>query len=930
MKHSKKQYGFTCPDCGQLLTQDKVLFGLPCKFNLPIANDKKLYISEKDLLSLAKRRWNSDRYTIKMGWREFLRYLGNSNNLDCPELKRLTYKDAEKIVKGFKGKPNPVYEPPIYDRICNCLGDHNEAKRLLQNLVGLYQGKKSFFLEVTRVENEKRLIGLHVYDGYSGEDKGIVDRSCCRCKKSIFSRAGAVRHSTVVFLEQKERSPGQPYILNLIWKDLPQYRDDTGCIRRVELIEPKKRYDPKHHLSSMTVEIFCGDESRLLTLALASSEHRDRSLTDEVCYFPDADAFVLCNMRLAGDCSDVCVKNREIANYAQLLQEWASKKRKGGGYVPMLLLYAEDGQGGAGNREEAIFPDDRFRAKKRSEDPKNSQELHQITRSDVFYTQLFFGTGSGAYRIDDAVRWILQVTGCVPIQGQTRIANYRVEPPICESVLATDQIKRSPDYWKVNRCDLAISEKDARSYLFDNAEGPRYYRHFRNIHQLEDHERKRKSAPKTPIGPESKPPIPETVTPVQDLDPRAWEEAESLIEKFDKKPKDSKYKVITFLIGNGFDRGVGLKSGYDDFYKLYLTPGSGYHPGDEKNQKFDDRGLVEVLNDARTMKKYNWADYEKGLGLHSQDKRYEDREARKRLMKQNDNFQAMFYKYLEQREEKMVFAMTGKKGEYDEGGKTKHARLKKVKGTMEHALKSFYENIGQDGSKKVAEAIKTNMINIFQDGKFVPIEQKRRYQFVCFNFSSVLDNCVAQIKDPVLEIGPVHHVHGSLKDRNSTKVMGVNDLGQMGPTFAYEDEDIRHLHKWRMMKFHGDQSQYETGVKMVWESDVIVLYGISLGETDKVWWQTIYQWLKEPAHQLVIYEYTEKEGSANSGKDKIQDKLADFKGMVCDESGKDDADWEKRKNQIHFAIGKEVHEKMFMMDLRIRPNEDDGKTVSAV
>ena len=35
---------------------------------------------------------------------------------------------------------------------------------------------------------------------------------------------------------------------------------------------------------------------------------------------------------------------------------------------------------------------------------------------------------------------------------------------------------------------------------------------------------------------------------------------------------------VTFLIGNGFDLGIGLKTAYSDFYDIYCMPHQGDSP----------------------------------------------------------------------------------------------------------------------------------------------------------------------------------------------------------------------------------------------------------------------------------------------------------------------------------------------------------------
>lgn len=65
---------------------------------------------------------------------------------------------------------------------------------------------------------------------------------------------------------------------------------------------------------------------------------------------------------------------------------------------------------------------------------------------------------------------------------------------------------------------------------------------------------------------------------------------------------------ITFILGNGFDIGLGMPTRYEDFYKEYCQIKA------EDNDNI--REFKEMLvnrNSARGKKIINWADFEKRL-----------------------------------------------------------------------------------------------------------------------------------------------------------------------------------------------------------------------------------------------------------------------------------------------------------------------------
>lgn len=64
---------------------------------------------------------------------------------------------------------------------------------------------------------------------------------------------------------------------------------------------------------------------------------------------------------------------------------------------------------------------------------------------------------------------------------------------------------------------------------------------------------------------------------------------------------------ITFMIGNGFDLNLGLKTGYGDFTKIYVEPKAGDCP---VIAKFKHQLSIDFIEG-------NWSDLELYLGEYS-------------------------------------------------------------------------------------------------------------------------------------------------------------------------------------------------------------------------------------------------------------------------------------------------------------------------
>jgi len=90
---------------------------------------------------------------------------------------------------------------------------------------------------------------------------------------------------------------------------------------------------------------------------------------------------------------------------------------------------------------------------------------------------------------------------------------------------------------------------------------------------------------------------------------------------------------VTFLIGNGFDLGIGLKTAYADFYDSYCMPRQGDSPA-----------VVKFKSEIQKNYK-NWSDFEEAFGEYAS--RIDDAENYLTIF---EDFVIRFSNYLEQEE----------------------------------------------------------------------------------------------------------------------------------------------------------------------------------------------------------------------------------------------------------------------------------------
>lgn len=275
---------------------------------------------------------------------------------------------------------------------------------------------------------------------------------------------------------------------------------------------------------------------------------------------------------------------------------------------------------------------------------------------------------------------------------------------------------------------------------------------------------------------------------------------------------------ITFLIGNGFDINLGLNTKYSDFYPYFIGK------------------ATETYMIRAWLKKDEllWADLEEQLGKKLEnveksklEKFYEDKAELDRLL----------LEYLKQ-EQKKVSIKIKEKEIADKFGKS---------------LMNFYDNLSEADRNSI-----TSTCNIYRNEEF-------KYCFICFNYTDTLDqivNITRKLRSPIAthqgygcvkinSLGTVLHIHGTL---NEEMILGVNDVDQVNSAFLkYDMEFLDTFIKTRMNDSIG-QRKSEHARKLIEESHIICIFGMSMGSTDKMWWEEIVNWLNaSDRNKLVIY-----------------------------------------------------------------------------
>ncbi len=275
---------------------------------------------------------------------------------------------------------------------------------------------------------------------------------------------------------------------------------------------------------------------------------------------------------------------------------------------------------------------------------------------------------------------------------------------------------------------------------------------------------------------------------------------------------------ITFFIGNGFDINLGLKTRYENFYPYFI-------------EKSSETNMIRAWLEKDELL---WADLEAKLGEKLENVKENERD---KFYQDKAELDQLLLAYLEQ----------------EQGRISMQNKEQEIADVFAKSLNEYHKEL-----KAVEQASITSTYNTYSRDDF-------RYCFICFNYTDTLDqivNITRKLKSPIAThqyygnnknhfLGTVLHVHGTL---NEEMILGVNDEEQVNNVSLRADEEFLDTFIKRRMNDGIGQGKTERAQELMDESHVICIFGMSLGGTDKMWWEKLIQWLiASKDNKLVIY-----------------------------------------------------------------------------
>lgn len=281
---------------------------------------------------------------------------------------------------------------------------------------------------------------------------------------------------------------------------------------------------------------------------------------------------------------------------------------------------------------------------------------------------------------------------------------------------------------------------------------------------------------------------------------------------------------ITYLVGNGFDLYLGMKTSPKDFLQGFI----------EENEQSKNPAAASLAATIKSEGIDTWADFEMGLG---------------KLSQKFSNTEDGVRDYLEQ--------------------------VEALETHLHQWLLAEDERMTNDRLREKADMILSSFTNILpilsKDGIRIQSGQDDEYNlnFICFNYTSTLKRALLSASKKLLSkmempadsdgraftLSSFVQPHGTL---DTVLICGVDGVDQISNPDLQENGDVA-VSIVKSETQRADNIDFDLeAMRIIDRSNIVCIFGMSLGKSDRRWWQYIANLLisiSSPLYKLVIFSY---------------------------------------------------------------------------
>lgn len=277
---------------------------------------------------------------------------------------------------------------------------------------------------------------------------------------------------------------------------------------------------------------------------------------------------------------------------------------------------------------------------------------------------------------------------------------------------------------------------------------------------------------------------------------------------------------IVYLIGNGFDLNLGLKTRYSDFYDYYKTI-----PSEEE--------VIIALKKSIDKDINTWADLELQLGKYTE------------KLNTQDEFDIVYFDLVEQLKRYLL------------------TEQEKVEASN-FDIEIFFDDL-TNPRRVLSQREQQNLLAYLKKWND-PIN----IRILTFNYTKTIEIILGDFS-PNQSIGvleekrnfhlrDIEHIHRHL---DQSLVLGVNDLHQIKNEKLRESQEVIEAIVKPVNNHEQGHMIDEHCMEIISKAHLIFIFGSSIGQTDKIWWEAIAKNLGQNC-RLVIFSRGSKADRHNS------------------------------------------------------------------
>ncbi len=314
---------------------------------------------------------------------------------------------------------------------------------------------------------------------------------------------------------------------------------------------------------------------------------------------------------------------------------------------------------------------------------------------------------------------------------------------------------------------------------------------------------------------------------------------------------------VTFILGNGFDLHLGMKTSYQDVYESYIKTES----SSEIIRKFK-----EDLANRNKLDK--WSDFEMGMAKYA-----ETLSSEEEFVECVRDFKKHMVSHLNAEDERMSNIISDS------------AYSKGIVFELEKTLTSFYAGFSPNVVNKIRQKLNTPFV---------------QYNTITFNYTQIIEKLYAVYalnNKRILDV-PIH-IHGTLA---GDVVSGVDNVEQFkNLKFTISRRGKRAFVKTYFNEEY-DSIRVNKAKQIISESTIICTYGFSMGESDSTWVRCLIDWLRsDNHHHLIVFQYDNKKYYKYNS-----DEILDVEDAKKEQFMKKLGVEEELFDQIHIPVGFDI------------------------